>query len=79
MLIISTISHVTVTIAPSDSTRNLSVIFYSSLTMYDHIFSVSESCFLFIRDLGHVISEMPSTLYATLLFKLLLPRSFIPK
>jgi len=43
-----------VTIVPTNATRNLGVIFDSSLTMSDHISSVSKSCFLFIRDLRRI-------------------------
>jgi len=42
------------TIAPFDSARNLGVIFDISLTMSDHISSVSKSCFLCIRDLRRI-------------------------
>ena len=40
-----------VTITPTDAARNLGVIFDSSLTMSDHISSMSKSYFLAIRDL----------------------------
>ena len=43
-----------VTITPTDSARNLGVIFDSSLTFSDHISSVSKSCFLSIRDLRRI-------------------------
>jgi len=43
-----------VTITQSDSARKLGVIFGSSLTMSDHISSVSKSCFLSIRDLRRI-------------------------
>ena len=43
-----------VTITPADTARNLGVIFDSSLTMSDHISSVSKSCFLSIRDLRRI-------------------------
>jgi len=48
-----------VTINPS--ARNLGVIFDSSLTMSDHISSVSKSCFLSIRDLRRIRSTLDST------------------
>jgi len=38
-----------VTITPAKSACNLGVIFYSTLSMSDHISLVSKSCFLFIR------------------------------
>ena len=50
-----------VTTKPSDSIRNLGVIFDSSLTMSDHISAVSKSCFLFIRDLRRIRSTLDST------------------
>ena len=43
-----------VAITPTDAARNLGVIFDSSLTMSDHISSVSKSCFLSIRDLRRI-------------------------
>jgi len=43
-----------VTITPSDSAFNLGVIFDSSLTMSDHISSMSKSCFLSICDLRRI-------------------------
>jgi hypothetical protein len=43
-----------ITISPTDTARNLGVIFDSSLTMSDHISSVSKSCFLSIRDLRRI-------------------------
>jgi len=43
-----------VTITPAQSARNLGVIFDSTLSMSDHISSVSKSCFLFIRDLRRI-------------------------
>jgi len=39
-----------VTITPSDSARNLGVLFDSSLTKSEHISFVSKSWFMFIRD-----------------------------
>jgi len=43
-----------VTITPAQSARNLGVIFDSTLSMSDHISSVSKSCFLSIRDLRRI-------------------------
>jgi len=43
-----------VTITPTNSARNLGVIFDSSLTFSEHISSVSKSCFLSIRDLRRI-------------------------
>jgi len=43
-----------VTITPTQSARNLGVIFDSTLSMSDHISSVSKSCFLSIRDLRRI-------------------------
>jgi len=42
------------TITPAQSARNLDVIFDSTLSMSDHISSVSKSCFLSIRDLRRI-------------------------
>ena len=46
---------------PSDSARNLGVIFDSSLTMSNYISSVSESCFLPIRNLCRIRSTLDFT------------------
>jgi len=43
-----------VTIIPAKSVRNIGVIFDSTLSMFDHISSVSKSCFLSIRDLRRI-------------------------
>jgi len=43
-----------VTITPAKSARNLGVIFDSTLSMSDHISSVSISCYLSIRDLRRI-------------------------
>jgi len=43
-----------VTITPAQSARNLGIIFDSTLSMSDHISSVSKSCFLSIRDLRRI-------------------------
>jgi len=43
-----------VTITPAQSARNLGVIFDSTLSMSDHISSVSKYCFLSIRDLRRI-------------------------
>jgi len=43
-----------VTITPAQSARNLGVIVDSTLSMSDHISSVSKSCFLSIRDLRRI-------------------------
>jgi len=50
-----------VRINPPDSARKLGVIFNTSLTMSDHISSVSKSCFLAIRDLRRIRSTLDST------------------
>ena len=55
-----------VTINPSDSARNLGVIFDSSLTMSDHIFAVFKSFFLFLRDLRRIRSTIDSTMAKTM-------------
>jgi len=55
-----------VTINPSDSARNLGVIFASSLTMSNHISSVCKSCFLSIRDLRRIRSTLDSTAAKTI-------------
>ena len=54
------------TITPSDSARNLGVIFDSSLTMSDHISSVSKSCFMAIRDLRRIRNTLDSTTAKTI-------------
>ena len=55
-----------VTITPSDSARNLGVIFDSSLTMSDHIPSVSKSCFMSIHDLRRIRTTLDSTTAKTI-------------
>ena len=55
-----------VSITPSDSARNFGVIFDSSLTMSDHISSVSKSCFLSIRDLRRIRSTLDFTTAKTI-------------
>jgi len=55
-----------VTINPSDSARNLGVIFNPSLTMSDHISSVSKSCFLSIRDLRQIRNTLNFTTAKTI-------------
>ena len=47
-----------VSITPSDSARNLGVIFDSSLTMSNHNSSVSKSCFLSIHDRRRIRSTL---------------------
>jgi hypothetical protein len=48
-------------ITPTSSARNLGVIFDSTLSMSDHISSVSKSCFLLIRDLRRIRSTLDHT------------------
>jgi hypothetical protein len=55
-----------VTITPTDAARNLGVIFDSSLTMSDHISSVSKSCFLSIRDLRRIRNTLDYTTAQTI-------------
>ena len=55
-----------VTITPTDAARNLGVIFDSSLTMSNHISSVSKSCFLAIRDLRRIRSTLDYTTAQTI-------------
>jgi hypothetical protein len=55
-----------VTITPSDSARNLGIIFDSSLTMSDHISSVTKSCFLSIRDLRRIRNTLDFTTAKTI-------------
>jgi len=55
-----------VTIPPSDSARNLGVIFDSSLTMSDHISSISKSRFLSIRDLRRIRNTIDLTTAKTI-------------
>jgi len=60
-----------VTITPSDSARNLGVIFDSSLTMSDHISSISISCFLSIRDLRRIRNTIYLTTAKTIAISLI--------
>ncbi len=55
-----------VAITPSDSARNLGVIFDSSLTMSDHISAVSKSCLLSIRDLRKIRHALDHTTAKTI-------------
>ena len=55
-----------VTIIPSDSVRNFSVIFDSSLTMPDLISSVSKSCLLSLRDLRRIRNTLDYTTAKTI-------------
>ena len=55
-----------ITINPSDSARNLGVIFDSSLTISDHTSTVYKSCFLFIRDIRRIRSTLDSTTAETI-------------
>jgi len=55
-----------VTITFSDSARNPGVIFDSSLTMCDHISSISKSCFLSIRDLRQIRNTIDLTTAKTI-------------
>jgi len=55
-----------ITITPSDSARNLGVIFDSSLNMSDHISSISKSCFLSIRDLRRIRNTVDLTTAKTI-------------
>ena len=55
-----------VTITLVQSARNLGVIFDSSLTMSDHISTVSKSCFLAIRDLRRIRSTLDNTTAQTI-------------
>ena len=55
-----------ITITPSDSARDLGVIFDASLPMSDHIFSVSDSCFMSIRDLRRIRNTLDSTAAKTI-------------
>lgn len=48
-------------ITPTDSARNLGVIFDSTLSMSQHISSVSKSCFLSIRDLRRIRNTLDFT------------------
>ena len=50
-----------VTIMPTDSARNLGVIFDSTLSMSQHISSVSKSCFSSIRDLRRIRNTLDFT------------------
>jgi len=55
-----------VTITQTDAARNLGVIFDSSLTVSDHISSLSKSCFLAIRDLRRIRSTLDYTTAQTI-------------
>ena len=48
-------------ITPTSSARNLGVIFDSTLSMSEHISSVSKSCFLSIRDLRRIRNTLNHT------------------
>ena len=64
-----------VSITPSDSARNLGVIFDSSLTMSDHNSSASKSWFLPIRDLRRIRSTVDFATAKTIAIHLsLIPR-----
>jgi len=60
-----------VTIASSDSTHKPLVICDSSLTMFDHISSLSKSCFLIFRDLLRIRNTLDSTTARTVATSLL--------
>jgi len=47
-----------VTLTPTNSARNLGVIFVSSLTFSEHISSVSKSCFLSVRDFRRIRNNL---------------------
>ena len=53
-------------ITPTPSARNLGVIFDSTLSMSDHISSVSKSCFLSIRDLRRIRNTLDYTTAQTI-------------
>jgi hypothetical protein len=59
------------TISPSDSARNLGVIFNSSLTMSDHNSAVAKSCLLLIRDLRRIRSTLNSATNKTIALSLI--------
>jgi len=61
-----------VTITSSDTARILGVIFDSSLTVYDHISSISKSCFLSIRDLRRIRNTINLTTAKTIATSLLI-------
>ena len=42
------------TISPSDSVKNLGVIFQTDVSMDKHILSIIKSCFLQLRDFHHI-------------------------
>ena len=48
-------------ITPTSSPRNLGIIFDSTLSLSDHISSVSKSCFLSIRDLRRIRNTLDHT------------------
>jgi len=64
-----------VTIMPTNSARNLGVIFDSSLTFSEHTSSESKSCFLFIRDLRRIRNTPDYSSAQTIAIRL----SFIPR
>jgi len=52
--------------APVDSYRNLGVIFDKNMSFTQHISSISISCFLNIRDLGHIRNTIDQTTACTI-------------
>jgi len=60
------------TSTPSDSARNLGVIFDSSLTVSDHISSVFNSCIMAIRGLRRIRNTLYSVTVKTIATSLIL-------
>jgi len=65
---VALLMHSNVTITPSDSARNLNVIFDSSLTISDHFSSVSKSLCLFVTFVESEIHSIPLQLKLSLSF-----------
>ena len=62
------VSIITIRPTSSDSGRNLGAIFNASLTISDHIFSVSKSCFMSIHDLSRIRNTHDSTTTITIAY-----------
>ena len=67
-----------VKITPTSSAHNLGVIIDSTLSLSDHISSVSKSCFLSIRDLGRIRNTLDHTTAHTTATSLIHSKQRIP-
>jgi len=57
-----------VILSPFDSARNLHVIFDKNLSYVQHIFGISKSCFLNIRDLRRIRNAIDQTTACTICY-----------